>query len=648
MEWDISAECVSVIMLNIIMVYSWKGNLLPSRKNQAFRACLLITYLSILTNILSTLLLTQLSSSTYLINQLLLHLNYIFTPLMGVVYYMYTLTTVFEQDPVNLKKHIILAGIPALLYLLCLLTNPLTHLLFSLDPVFGYERGSWVALTYVIFYIYVLFSVFFTISKRRNIDSAVFIILNFFPVLSAVVILFQLLYPNYILTGTAATSALLIIYLYLQNKQMFTDPLTGILNRQEFNHLLEIRMKDTAPYSILVLSLKGFRFINDHFSQKAGDVLLMRICGFLEKQMPTARVFRFSGDEFAIVCRDQQTCTQYHTLLIERMKHSWSVENFNFQIQYGIGILHVEEHNRDKDEIIKGLEYAVMLAKRAEDNETCTCTANMMKRLYRNEKILELLRSCIQENSFVVYYQPIYDLKEQSYTKAEALLRLPPHDLGQLGPDEFIPLAEENGLITEITYQVLRKTCAFLKSLQRTNQSLKGISVNFSAVMFLQQDLGNNILKIIEEYEIPANMLQIEITESMLTRDYHIIISFMQRMQEQGIDFLLDDFGTGYSNISNVLSLPVQTIKIDKSLLWKAMVSREGAIVLQKMCEAFHEVHQLLLVEGVENEEQVAFVRACGCRYIQGYYYAPPLPQRQAQELLEPSETVNEHKMSNG
>ncbi|MFR5524882.1 MAG: diguanylate cyclase domain-containing protein, partial [[Clostridium] innocuum] len=396
MEWDISAECVSVIMLNIIMVYSWKGNLLPSRKNQAFRACLLITYLSILTNILSTLLLAQLSPSTILINQVLLHLNYISTPLMGVVYFIYTLTTVFEQDPDKLKKHILFAGIPALLYLLCLLSNPLTHLLFTLDLAVGYERGPWVSLTYIVFYIYVLFSVFFTISKRRNLDSAVFIILNFFPVLSAAVILFQLLYPNYILTGTAATSALLIIYLYLQNKQLFTDPLTGILNRQEFNRLLEIRMKDTASYSIIVLSLKGFRFINDHFSQKAGDVLLMRICSYLEKQQPTARVFRFSGDEFAIVCEDAETCRQYHEQLIARMQRSWSVENFDFQIQYGIGILHVEEHNRDKDEIIKGLEYAVMLAKRSEDNKTCVCTADMMERLHRNERILELLRRCIQ------------------------------------------------------------------------------------------------------------------------------------------------------------------------------------------------------------------------------------------------------------
>ena len=113
-----------------------------------------------------------------------------------------------------------------------------------------------------------------------------------------------------------------------------------------------------------------------------------------------------------------------------------------------------------------------------------------------------------------------------------------------------------------------------------------------------------------------------------------MIIAFIQRMRKQGIEFLLEDFGTGYSNISNVLSLPIQTIKIDKSLLWKAMVSTEGAVVLRKMCEAFHEVHQLLLVEGVENEEQAAFVRDCACRYIQGYYYAAPLPQEQVYKLL--------------
>lgn len=636
MQWDISAECVSAIILNIIMIYSWRssGSVASSTKNRAFRACLLVTYFSIVTNVFSALLLAQLQASNLWLNRVLLLLNYVFTPLMGMVYYLYTIATVFEDDAVQMRHHVILASIPAILYIGCVLLNPWTHLLFQIRLHSGYQRGPGVALTYIVFYVYVLFSVIITISEKKKMDEAVFFILNSFPFLSAAVIFFQYLYPTYILTGTAATSALLIIYLYLQNKQLFTDPLCGILNRQEFNRLLDIHIKDKADFSILVLSLKRFHFINEHFSQNAGDELLVQLAAFLRHEVQRGKLFRFSGDEFAIVCEKQAQAEAITKCIVERMQLPWKLEGIELRVQFAIGILHINEENHQKEEIIKGLEYAVQQAKKKDEQVVCECTPQMLERLRRDEKILRLLRTCIKEDCFEVYFQPIYDCASNTYTKAEALLRLPPHDLGQLSAEEYIHLAEENGLISDITFQVLRKTCHFLRRIRAIQPDFQGVSVNFSAVMFLQPDLEEHIMRILKEEQVENHMVKMEITESMLMKDEMMILRFMNRMKEKGVEFLLDDFGTGYSNISNVLSVPVQTIKIDKSLLWRAMVSKEGEIVLRKICEAFQEVGKCMLVEGVETKEQAAFVRECHCRYIQGFYYARPVPPQQALDII--------------
>lgn len=635
MTWDISAEIVSAIILGIILIYATKGSLLPTMKNQAFQFCLSFTFVSMVINILSTFGLKHTNLVPYVVNMILLMLYYLTTPLMGMMFFIYTLANIYEHDKGKVKRTILMCSIPAYLYVACVCLNPFTHGLFVFTQNQDYIQGPWLISTYIIFFIYVALCGVVVWIHRQSLDKTVRYILAFFPLLSSIVIIFQYFYPHYILTGTAATCALLIIYLYLQNKQMFTDTLTDLLNRQEFNKMMEIKLKDTKAFTVFVLSLKDFKFINDKFGQNTGDEILLQICNYLKQVMPKNSLYRYGGDEFAILIDDENQKNEVLERISFRLSNPWMVHDMELMLNYVIGGVSYPQVADTSEEMIKGLEYAVAKAKTSKEQHICFCSKQMLIGVQRKYEILSILKSALDHNSFQVYYQPIYDLKKQRYRKAEALLRLYDEKLGFISPEEFIPIAEEHGLIVPMTYQVLDQACKFVQEIKKRDIEFVGISVNFSIVMFMQEDLEQKVMEIIEHNDIEIDKIKIEITESMLATNYGAVVGFMRNMIDRGVQFLLDDFGTGYSNISYVLTIPFHTIKIDKSLVWMSMQNPKAATVVAKMCEAFLRIGQHVLVEGIETTDQIAFVSQCGCDYLQGFYYAKPVPKEEALRIIQ-------------
>lgn len=632
MQWDISAECVSAIIILIIMVYARKSSLVPTLKNRIFQYCLYVTFFSCASNITSTLLLQYIHVVPVWLNYALLWFYFLCTPLMGVFYFLYVLS-VIELKPGEFKVYATVGLLPAIGYILLLCTNPMTNLLFTLTNT-AYERGPWILVTYIIFYLYVIYCLIIVFYRRGDMDPVVRRILSIFPFLSACIILIQqYLFSELILTGSAAMSSLLIIYLYLQNRQIFTDTLTQQLNRQEFNKMIEMYVNDHRPFTILVLSLKEFKFINDKFGQQIGDSLLLAVCEFLRTLGPQDRLFRYGGDEFAMILPDHKNLDAGIQRIRERMELPWRITGIDYTLQYVMASISYPEVAYTRDECSKGLEYALIKSKQG-DQTYYVCTREFMNQIQRKLEIVEIMKTALRDNTFELFFQPIYDVEMKGFYKAEALLRLPSNSLGFVSPDEFIPIAEESGLINDITYQVLDKACAFIARLLEQNIRIEAVSVNFSIVQFMQDHLEERVLHIIEQHHIPSYVLCIEITESTLSTNLDAVASFIKSMSKKGIRFLLDDFGTGYSNISYVLSIPLHTIKIDKSLLWKAMSDEHSKIMLGYVIKAFKELGLRVLCEGVENTEQIALLETMGCDLYQGFYFYKPLPECEAYEVF--------------
>lgn len=242
----------------------------------------------------------------------------------------------------------------------------------------------------------------------------------------------------------------------------------------------------------------------------------------------------------------------------------------------------------------------------------------------------EWLNDAIENDRFEIYYQPLYTVCDGSFTEAEALLRLKGPDGEDIPPDEFIPVAEETGQIIRIGSMVLKRVCSYISYLLSCHINIDTISVNLSVVQLMGEDAVPSLLKIIHDSGISPNRILFEITESILISNYTLIAEKIRELSRAGIQFALDDFGTGYSNITNVIDLPFDVVKIDKSLIWDSMKNRRCNIMIRELTRTFRSINLLVTAEGVETEEHDRFVRQCGCDKIQGFRYAKPMPVSRA------------------
>lgn len=634
MNWNISAEVIGAILVIIIIINSKIGYLLPTFRNIVFQGLLYTSLCSILSNVLSALCLSHFHQVPYIINYALLIVYFISTALIGMLYFIYTMSNIFDENKTYLFKYTKLAFIPMIIFTFIIISNPFTNIIFSLDFIDGYQQGVWVYSAFVLFYLYVIASLIIVIINRSFIDQNISKILTFFPFVSGAAIFIQYLYPTYLISGIVIAFVLLLIYLYIQHKERFIDPLTNLLNRQQFTKVVNTKQQNGETFIVIVISLKDFKIINDTYGFKVGDHLLISICDYLKTIFLSSSLYRYSGDEFAIILKDKTQLDEPIKQLMKRLSQPWYALKQSYYLNYSISSIAYPSVAQSSEDIVKGLEYALVAAKEGKGNRYLPCTTQMLLEIKRKYLILQRLRDCCDHNCFDVVFQPIFDVKKQAFNHAEALVRLPQKEKEYISPCEFIPIAEEAGFIANITYCVLHKVCQFIQEAIKQKIAIEGVTINFSSVLFKQDNLQEKVLEIIKAYDIPCHTIKIEITESVLISNFEIVNAFINSMKKEGIHFLLDDFGTGYSNFSSVLMIPFHTIKFDRSLIRNTISHKATEVFFTSLITSFKKLHFNVLAEGIEHDEELALAIRNQCDYIQGFYYSKPLDKTSALQFM--------------
>lgn len=637
MRWNIAAESISLVILGIIMVYSRRGSNLPSLKNKVFHICLLITFSAILTNILSTIMIYHFRFIPLWMTWVVTTVYFILTPLMGMAYYLYAASLVFTESR-RLRKAIAFGVVPGAAYLLMVLVNPVSKQLFDLNRDQGYVRGNLLVLTYLVFYVYCFACIVLAVVNRKRVRREICHILIAFPILAVLVIIFQQFYPNVILSGSAATCALLIIYLHLQNRQIALDYLTTLPNRRELLDMLGYMLNKNPEqeFALMVVSLRDFRLLNNTCGQQNGDRLLQDLSQFLRGIVPSGTVYRFSGDEFAILFTpaDKDRVSRCIEAVQNRMNQPWQAADYRVMMSAVFGIIVHSKAEESLERIVEAIEYAVLQAKSGKNGSLCYCDEAMLKKLERKRQVIQILKDQIAVESFEMYYQPIYSVENGCFWDAESLMRIPDSPIGPVYPSEFIPIAEETGLLVDITYIILDKVCKYINRLLARGIDLRSIHVNFSAVQFSQRDLADKVLEIIQRNHTPMRAVKIEFTESTLAESAQVVTDFALEMKRHGIMMGLDDFGTGYSNVSTVINIPFETVKLDKSLICASIDNENSALAIKNLTGTFNQLGMKVVAEGVETEEQKELAEYFGVDKIQGFYYAGPLPGDEMEKFM--------------
>lgn len=531
----------------------------------------------------------------------------------------------FYEDNKKIEKVIKQILVSYLIIVSIFIMNLFTKHMFYINN----DRQVQASLSFCLYYgyliLYPIIAIFVGINNRKiiSVEGASIITLFFLDVIGYFI--FEKYYniESFYILITLITY---VIYLYLQNNRLTVDYVTRLSNRKLFINKLTTYISSKKDISIILISLDDFKLLNDTVGHKKGDIVLRLISEYLLGICSTKEVYRYNGDEYAIILENNERILTKYIVenIVARFKKEWELDNESIALSASIGVIQCPKQADTLKDTISLLEYIISKSKNSGKGQVIYCNNKIKDEIERKNKIIELLINEVKNKGFQVYYQPIYDKKQGKFTKAEALLRLKNTEMGVIYPSEFIPIAEEIGIISEIGYVVLEKTCIFLNKLSKDNIEIESISINFSPTQMVKESLVENVMGIIEEYNIDPLKICIEITENFMIEGRDKVVAKMKVLHEKGIKFYLDDFGTGYSNISRVMELPFDVIKIDKTLIDNCEEDSRCFHLLEGLTTAFEKSNMRVLVEGVETENQIKIIGQF-CYYIQGFYYARPV-----------------------
>jgi len=428
----------------------------------------------------------------------------------------------------------------------------------------------------------------------------------------------------------------------------FYDHLTNLPNRalllEHLQRAIEQTQKDPHyQFAVLFLDLDGFKNVNDSLGHLVGDLLLMAIARRLENCLrPRDLLARLGGDEFTIFLHQihsLQDATKIAQRVLDKLRHPFNLNSHQVFANTSIGITLSSIGYNQPGDILRDADLAMYQAKTAGKGRYAVFNTLLHTQAVNRLQLETGLRGAIDRQELHVYYQPIIELKTGKLTGFESLLRWHHPQWGFVSPAEFIPIAEETGLILPIGTWVLEQACQQLHlwNLQFPNHPQLTLNVNLSAKQFAQPDLIEQIDRILEQTQIKGQCLKLEITESVIMDNSKVANLIFQKLKARQIRLCIDDFGTGYSSLSYLYRFPVHTLKIDRSFLThlESKTSSQYREIIKAVIDLGHNLGMDIVAEGIETIEQHKLLQQLGCEYGQGYFYSKPMPEPAATELLE-------------
>ena len=464
------------------------------------------------------------------------------------------------------------------------------------------------------------------------------LLLAFAPVVVATVSVTAWLLPLLLLPiATIQKSAALAAE---RERQAVHDALTGLPNRallhERASTVLAEAARSESAVAVMLLDLDHFKEINDTLGHRVGDNLLRAVGERLNSAVrDTDMVARLGGDEFGVLVSCMNTADDAVVLaerLLTVLREPFFVDGVRLQTQASIGIAVWPDHGTDVETLVQRADVALYAAK---EERGCWSTYSPESDRYTPERLAMLgeLRTGLETGQLVVFYQPKSDAKTGVVVGVEALARWEHPTRGLLPPDEFIPLAENTGLIGDLTFEVLRQALAQVRVWHRKGMHI-GVSVNLSVRQLTDINMPRDVAALLADFQLPASVLTLEVTESTIMADPSRTLHVLRMLADIGIDLSIDDFGTGYSSLAYLRRLQADELKIDKSFVLGMSRNSNDAVIVRSTIELGHNLGLRMVAEGVEDAETWRLLRSLGCDVVQGYHLSRPLPPAQITEWL--------------
>lgn len=534
-----------------------------------------------------------------------------------------------KNDPVKMLA----IFLPYAVAMLMTLVNPITHSVYFIDQLGGYHRGEGMGVLYIIAFYQLIFLMFIIIKNRKLLSKTSFVILMSFAPINMLLVLVQMFDTNLRVEVFGTVVVTIVLAVSVHRPEEYVDNVVGVQSNIAFD--INTRRSTDAGRPVTIIA---FKFINNNVLQKniGWDMYssLLRKLGDRMKQInelsgAKADIYYLDKGTFAIVAADTRYSAMYNFghMLSDYVAEPIKLDKMEVMLDTKICLINYPHDISTLEKLNSFI--ATYENKIPEDKGFVVLSDISESKDFRMRNDMDIIISRgISGHNFQMYYQPIYSFEKQRFTSAEALIRLIDEEYGFVSPAVFIPVAEQNGAIHQIGDFVIEEVCKFIASPSFKQLGVEYIEVNLSAVQCLEANLAEKIDLILARYGVSPAQINLEITETSADYDPDITNRNIDKLVEKGFTFSLDDYGTGYSNIKRVVSLPLDIVKLDKTLV-DEMDNDLMWIVIRNTVGMLKRMKKKVLVEGVEQEKALEAFKKLGCDYIQGFFFSKPLPEKE-------------------
>ncbi|NLN48165.1 MAG: EAL domain-containing protein [Clostridiales bacterium] len=411
------------------------------------------------------------------------------------------------------------------------------------------------------------------------------------------------------------------------------DPQTMIYNRLKLSEIALTEINENKRGALILFDLDDFKTINDIFGHAYGDEILKQIAGNMKcMESDKSIIFRHGGDEFLILLReeDPEKIREHVEKIRNCLRENVIVDSVGNRITATMGIVRYPHDGESIDELLIKVDIALGNAKKSGKDRYFFFNEKMMKSFNTRINIENMLRRALENEEFTILYQPIIKTETGKVTSFEALLRIKGSNIS---PDEFIPVAEDSGFILPLGKWVLKEAIKQIRTWMDIGLQPPPISVNLSPKHFYDVHIDEYITDTLTEFDVPSHLLEIEITENIFAENRYETISILNRLKEKGIIVSLDDFGTGYSSLNYLTFMPLDKIKLDKSLMVR-LIRSDSVMVLESLVALAHGLNLEVVTEGIETKDEFIKMKNAGSDYLQGFLFSKPIAFDEAEKLF--------------
>lgn len=493
----------------------------------------------------------------------------------------------------------------------------------------AYSYGPMVVGVYVTIVTYLLMTMVATFYYRNVLPAKTTISVRIAIIVWIVFAAVQFTYPGLLISSIGIVAMVLFLYLSFENPKEHIDQDIGCFNKRAFHLIISEDVNAGKPFRVVNIVIENFTDINKYFGRNMGNQLLENAYVTIKK-FHGDKIYRSHTNSLTFITdSDDKNLLAYCEYLNTLFNQPFHIQNYNVSAKAHMDIIEVPKFAKTEDEIYDIIKY--MAEQTNMDQFVRSVNANYIQKMERVSQIEKMLYKAIDTDGFRVQYQPIFSTKDMHFISAEALVRLKDTDtIGYVSPEEFIPIAEQMGIILKIGAIVFEKVCMFMKENQVKNLGIHYIEINLSSLQCMDTNLPEQLNEIMKKYNINPESINLEITETAWVESGKLLQNNIDKLKEFGCSFSMDDFGTGYSNLSQMADVSYDIVKIDKSLLWRCFEAdnTKAVLILQNVIGMLKDINIKIVVEGVETEEQAQWLTELGVDYFQGYLYSKPINEQ--------------------